>query len=769
MRQKELRIALVCYGGISLAVYMHGVTKEIWHLNRASGAFHGNDENLSGVAGVYGDLLAYIERNHNLKLRVLTDILSGASAGGINAIFLSQAIYSGQSLDALTDLWLEWADVDHLIDPDARPVWKFAKFWMQPFVWFLFSRRGNVVSSSVAKETRAEVRRKVSQLVRCRWFAPPFSGEGFTKLLLNALGAMKTSVKGPALLPPGHPLDLFVSVTDFYGHAESLRLHSPAIIEETEHRLPISFCARVPRNDERDFAHILELTMAARATASFPGAFPPLQLSEIENAAQENAIAWETKRSFLERIMPTHLRNGHEQNVALIDGAVLVNKPFDGAIKALSGRPAQREVDRRFVYIDPRPERVKPVSNKRVSFFGSIFGSLSTIPREQPIRDNLEQIANHSREAERLRRMITALRPEVDQAVEKLFGRTLFFDKPTPKRLASWRKKAQQAAAIHAGFSYNAYAQAKFLRIVDELAGVTHKHRSSSESTEAQELDLGAIFVDYLTSGALNTLSGKRGGASDAAIAFFRTHDLGFRIRRLRLIVRHLSRDWDGHPEIDDDTLDQARDTIYRILALYFDRDGSDILGEDFARLAKNAADDPGSCLKELGKRRLLAEIDERAEVMLADALAQMPDTLRRCCLHAYLGFPYYDVATLPLLTHVGGGEINTIKVDRISPDDAPSIRDGGARATLRGIEFYNFGAFFSRAYRENDYLWGRLHGAERMIDLIASSADGVIAEATVAAFKKRAFLAILDEEAPRLKNSDDLIAAIRNDIANRL
>ena len=30
MRQKELRIALVCYGGISLAVYMHGVTKEVW-------------------------------------------------------------------------------------------------------------------------------------------------------------------------------------------------------------------------------------------------------------------------------------------------------------------------------------------------------------------------------------------------------------------------------------------------------------------------------------------------------------------------------------------------------------------------------------------------------------------------------------------------------------------------------------------------------------------------------------------------------------------
>ena len=30
MRQKELRIALVCYGGVSLAIYMHGVTRELW-------------------------------------------------------------------------------------------------------------------------------------------------------------------------------------------------------------------------------------------------------------------------------------------------------------------------------------------------------------------------------------------------------------------------------------------------------------------------------------------------------------------------------------------------------------------------------------------------------------------------------------------------------------------------------------------------------------------------------------------------------------------
>jgi hypothetical protein len=93
------------------------------------------------------------------------------------------------------------------------------------------------------------------------------------------------------------------------------------------------------------------------------------------------------------------------------------------------------------------------------------------------------------------------------------------------------------------------------------------------------------------------------------------------------------------------------------------------------------------------------------------------------------------------------------------------SIRQGGTRATLRGIEFYNFGAFFSRAYRENDYLWGRLHGAERMIDLVASTIEEGMDPATVMRFKRDAFLAILDQEETRLQADPMLIPGLRNEV----
>src|ERR1700739_4623068 len=140
MREKELRLALVCYGGISLAVYMHGITKEIWHLARASRAFSAGDETDLASVAVYRRLLESVESEAELRLRVLVDIIAGASAGGLNGIFLAQAISSGQPLDPLTDLWLEKADVEKLVDPKARPGSRLSKMWATPIAWAMAGR-----------------------------------------------------------------------------------------------------------------------------------------------------------------------------------------------------------------------------------------------------------------------------------------------------------------------------------------------------------------------------------------------------------------------------------------------------------------------------------------------------------------------------------------------------------------------------------------------------------------------------------------------------
>lgn len=774
MRQKELRLALVCYGGVSLAVYMHGITKEVWHLARASRAFHHPAAvPLSGVAAAYRDFLATVEHEADLRLRVLPDILTGASAGGINAVFLAQALHAGHSLEPLTDLWLENADVSELTDPEAEPMWRYAKLWAQPIAEWFLSRPGNAVSATVSPETRAEVRAKVSKLVRGRWFSPPFSGSRFSAMLFEAFTRMADEGDGIPLLPAGYPVDLVVTATDFRGHPETLRLNSPPQVDETEHRLPITFRARVGEGAAHGLADRLELVLAARATASFPGAFPPLTLAEMDALAEAEGHHWATRGAFLSRIMPAHVARGSVDEVALIDGAVLVNAPFGAALSALYGRPAQREVDRRFVYLDPRPDRgghnagsspgIRP---RDVGFFGAIFGSLSTIPREQPIRDDLERIDQQSRDAARLKRIIMDLQGDIDRAVEKLFGFTFLLDRPTPKRLAGWRAKAQQAAAERAGYAFGAYALTKFDGILEQLARLTLKAAGQPRADCGQLVQ--ALRCELEVRG-LDQLTDAQGGAQADAITFFRAHDTGFRIRRLQLLARKLARDWQIDPEISEDALDRARDRLYEILALYYRADEDVLHSARFAELAADAVKNPGAVLDFLSQQRLLPATDLAAEELLIDALEDMPKNLKRRMLLTYLGFPFYDVATLPLSRREGLDEFNPVKIDRISPDDALSIREGGTAATLRGIEFYNFGAFFSRDYRENDYLWGRLHGAERMIDLVASSVPGGMRAESVTAAKRAAFLAVLEEEEIAGRCQRGLIDQIRLEVRERM
>lgn len=771
MRQKELRIGLVCYGGVSLAVYMHGVTKELWKLLRASRCHIAGDSPTGGSEAVYHRLLRAMQERHGLRLRVLTDIVAGASAGGINGVFLAQAIHSGQSLEPLTNLWLERADVDVLIDPDARPGWRFAKFWAMPVVWFALTRPGNVVSATVAKETRQEVRAKLSRLIRSRWFEPPFGGLGFSRLLGEAIDAMKSSETTAPLLPPDHPLDLFVTATDFSGRLEVLRLHSPAAVRESEHRLPIGFRRRTPLKSGGELAPCAELVFAARATASFPGAFPPLQLKEIDALVAERGQTWPSRSRFVARVLPGYHGDGAAEGVSLIDGSVLVNAPFAEAMGALRDRPAQREVDRRLVYIDPRPDRVGSHDRsdpRPPGFFSVIFGSLSSIPREQPIRDNLEVLDRESREKTRLRAIVEALRPQVEETVEKLFGRTLFFDRPSLRRLGAWRAKAQEAAAEQAGFAWQAYAQVKFTGVVDELARTIV---AASPALRAGGVEpVARHLAAHLAIHGLDRLANPKGGATPAAIAFFKAHDLPFRVRRLRLLARRLTEQREDLPGVTPEEREAAREAVYGAMALYFDREGLDWLGEEFPEIAGTVFTDPGHVLDALATRRQLAEADRLADAMLSTALAAMPVALRRHVLFAYLGFPFYDTVTLPLLRGEGLTEFDPVKVDRISPEDATSIRPGGSRGTLRGVEFYNFGAFFSRAYRENDYLWGRLHGAERMVDLLASALpdNATLTSAELQAFKHEAFLAVLDEEEGRLMAEPGLVARIRAEVLGK-
>ena len=757
MRDKELRLALVCYGGISLAVYMHGITGEIWRLARASRAFHDDVPPGEGSEGVYRELLAAIADAAGIRLRILPDIIAGASAGGINGIFLAQALATGQSLDPLTTMWLDNADIEALLDPDAAPD-RFTKLWATPIAWMMSDR--NPGAGTVEPGSREEVAAKLKRFVRARWFEPPFGGKRLTHMILDALDAMAAGPAGERLLPAGQPLDLFVTVTDFRGHPERLRLNSPEEVVETEHRLVFPFSD----NGDGRLGHAAELAFAARATSSFPGAFPPLKVAEIDDALKERKRRWPGRKRFLDRMLPRHAAVGAAEEAVLIDGSVLANAPFRPAIDALRDRPAKRQIDRRFVYVDPVPGyhfNLGVAKAAAPGFFQTIIGALSELPRQQPIRDNLEAIDARTAQIERLRAILAGLRTDVEEQVVKLFGYTLLLDYPTPARLATWRRRAQVAAARNAGLTYAAYAR---LKLADVTEGTTTTlYRASGDS--------GADTLRRIRECVARVVA-ERGIVSDTAadlsvkapvVGFLRHFDLGFRVRRLRLLARRLAEMDEGD---DDAALNPIREAVYASLADYLDLERTGAFRALRPAIRRIAAD-PASTLDGLDKAMDLPRIDAETDRRLSAGLSALPKELRRPLLLAYLGFPFFDIATLPLLQGEGLDEFDPVKVDRISPDDAKAIRGGGAAATLKGTQFNNFGAFFSRAYRENDYLWGRLHGADRLIDIVVSTlpAGSRLKPGRVAAIKRDAFHAILAAEEDRLAAIPGLFESLRKEI----
>jgi len=766
MREKELRLALVCYGGISLAVYMHGITKEIWRLASASRAYHAGDPLEEGSGAVYGELLRTISAECGIELRVLVDILAGASAGGINAVFLADAISTGRSLDPLTDLWLETADVDSLVEPGTSTIGSFAKMAAVPVAWALSARRGGAVQQTVEKGHRDEVRTKLANFVRARWFEPPFGGPRFSNLVLDALDAMAQGPQGPPLLPQYQPLDLFVTVTDFAGHPERLRLHSPPEVSETEHRLILSF--RDPGGAARSLADPAELAFAARATASFPGAFPPFRVGELDEVLEERRQPWPGRADFLQRVFPRRGTVEAAEKVILIDGSVLANAPFRPAIDALQSRPAHREVDRRFVYIDPKPNLggIRLASSGEAEtpgFFATIFGALSDIPREQPIRDNLEAIDDRSSQIRRLRWIVEAMRPEVEAAIERAFGMTLLLGRPNAKRLAAWRSQAHNVAARDAGYAYAAYGHLKLSAVVEESALAIYRLGGAGGRGRLDRVRQAIWHVVRLR-GLTTDKAMTAAGARPEVIDFFRSFDLSYRVRRLRFVARHLGR-MDEEPDAPREAIEHARAIVFDMIGRYRAAlEGEVRINPAPFIIAEERAD---AALAALADLLSLKSLDDEADERLAEALAIFPKVERRSLILTYLGFPFYDTATLPLLQGEGLDEFNPIKVDRISPDDATAIRDGGAAATLKGIQFNSFGAFFSRAYRENDYLWGRLHGAERLIDITVSTLPKgqQLPPERVVQLKRAAFRAILAEERGRLSTIQPLFNELAAEI----
>ncbi len=676
---------------------------------------------------------------------------------------------------------------------------RWSKWFLRPFFWA-------AGFADLAPIRDLEVRTKLSLFMRSRWFEPPFDGMKMAELMYDAVIAMGAPrERTSSLLPSGQGLDLFVTVTDFYGYQQLIPIHDPSVVREREHRHVLHFKYRRRSSgaveSDFDLENAPALAFAARATSSLPGVFPPAQISEMDQLVRMRSTAWPRRSEFIARNFEHYAQlNVDVTSVPFIDGSVLNSRPFRAAVTAISGRPAYREVDRRVVYIDPDPAPPgSPAHHAMPGFFATLKGALSDIPLAEPVTDELNWIVRFNERARRLQAIVESARPHVSLFVSEVMAATR--EGPvTEDRIRRWREQANVKAANDAGFAYEAYVRLKLAaarafvsELIMDIRGVRPGSpfgRAIAEIVDAWAIQAGATY-EPTDSRSLQAESAEAPDVHPKWITFLLAFDADYRKRRLRFLIEGQNKLYQmigspGFEGLDLVAVDRLKRKFYdRVEALESQAAAAsrnpatcDLVGDIF-RMApasievRNMASYAQSFVARHQKQldRLVdclgVDIDLDAsthdiDLLLAETDGWPTRALQEILVN-YLGFSFWDVLTFPVLPRRQAGEFNEIRIDRISGQDARGIEQLGT-FPLKGAAFNQSAAFLSRAYRENDYLLGRLHAIDRLIDIVCDAAGGASpAPAAVAALKKRAFLRILEAEETHLPTCEKMIAQLRS------
>jgi patatin-related protein len=624
-------------------------------------------------------------------------------------------------------------------------------------------------------------------------------------LMYDAVNAMEP-LREPAssLLPSGQALDLFVTVTDFYGSQQLMQIHDPPVIHDREHRHVLHFKYRRSTSGVVDSDFDLEnapaLAFAARATSSIPGAFPPARILEMDQLVNARAGVWPRRSEFIAQNFEQYARmNVDVASVPFIDGSVLNSRPFREAITAIRGRPAYREVDRRLVYIDPNPAPGgSPAHHGMPGFFATLKGALSDIPLAEPLTDELNWIARFNARARRLRAIVESARPHINRLVAEVIAADI--DKQANEdRIRRWRERANSKAARDAGYAYEAYVRLKLAsalsfvsKMIMDIRGVRAGSpfaRAIAEIVDAWAIQAGVTYEPVDS----RWLQAETATASETAskwVAFLLTFDVDYRKRRLHFLIEGQNRLYQmfgskGFEDLDAVAVDRLKRKFYEAVEILERRDTAASLNpttgnlvEDIFRSAPSPSDvrqiekyahsfvarhkdQLDLLVEQIGLDIDLKTSTRDIDTLLAETSGWPPGALHEV-LVSYLGFPFWDVLTFPVLPWREAGEFNEIRVDRISAQDAAGIERLGT-FRLMGTTFNQFAAFFSRAFRENDYLLGRLHAVDRLIDIVCDAAGpDAPSHVVVAALKRNAIRRILDAEEPHLSTCKNMIAELR-------
>lgn len=462
---QEVRFAVIMYGGVSLAIYINGIAQELLRLVRATSRPVDKLENTEKVYRRLSYLLSDPEllkefradldkpnpperpdivddrmTENNVNTRFVVDILSGTSAGGINAIYLAKALANDQDLDELKSLWVTEGDIGVLIN-DKKSVAGLHLTNQQPPQSLLNSRR--------------------------MYFK-----------LLKALQGMekgRQSSKG-FNSPYVEELDLFITATDLEGTLLPLRL-SDTVVFERRHRNVFHFKYATPEAtgiERNDFLAKNDpfLAFAARCTSSFPFAFEPMRLCDIDEVLdrfpeyddkkKREELLDEWKTFFKENAETVPGRKIDFGTRSYGDGGILDNKPFSFATETLLRRDAAVAVDRKLIYIEPSPEHPEdePPRTERYQALENVKAALLDLPSYETIREDLQRVMDRNELINRINRITYAIERDMDHSS---------WERP-PLEPGEWERLDLAGMTRKFGMYYIPYYRLRISSTTDELA-----------------------------------------------------------------------------------------------------------------------------------------------------------------------------------------------------------------------------------------------------------------------------------------------------------
>lgn len=717
----EVRLGLVLYGGVSLAIYMNGTTNELHRAVRGRGV--------------------YFLLKHLLDADITVDVASGASAGGINGIFLSFALANGREFGTCADLWRRDGDLGSL----------------------LRSLDGDTVPSVLDSEHYRDVLEN-----------------GFRVMWDN-----ETHPNEPERPSPTRELDLFVTATSFYGRYAQAVDSTGRVIETKQHRTVFllkhrerkgSKCQLDPRTDPfgrspaeepgdteqtrsdrlAPDAGLLALAKLAQITSCFPGAFAAVHVDAARTGAHSPTSEADQKlKVWGDLPIGDHY---------FVDGGVLDNKPFTTTLDTIFHRPADRRVCRHVLYLEPDPERFSTERQEQQSgggglvapsFVSSVLDSMTRLPSYESIADDLARIAEHNASIQRFDELVETLRmsgganpsratyltarllaigqrvnAELAEALASVEFPASGGDAEQPARLSSEAigdLLRRLSAVIQAPAAEPTPALLKKLDVdfyIRRLLALTYvlEKKSSVHGVEPEARELWKHVNEELQRLEIVRSAMERvvvppwiwaGGAGfDDRVKEADAGKLWKEIERRTQILLDAGAPEPEAPSSRYPTRAATSDVRRQIL---LDKDA------DRARFREMLEDrlkviqklDFGALPEGTPSPTLLEESDARLRSLIQASACDVKDFLTTF-------EEQEDALRFPLEFAARVRQRDQINVVRLSPFDAQSgFSKRALEDKISGETFAHFGAFLKRSWRSNDILWGRLDGISRLVETL--------------------------------------------------